>query len=356
MPTPQTFVVGNEAGDLDSIVSSLLVAHFLNLEHGGDRYQAVLPFPPEQFRLRRDAVDLFARSGYCPLVNDAPTSLLCIDQVAPTHVVLTDANKPGSHLAKLTELKVVGIFDHHRDERQYVDLSVRVVDETAGSCCSVVLEHFAQLELPRPLAVLALGCILLDTRNMAKHSLVDQRALARAMQVVGSGVDCNELYDALMLARSDVSHLSLDELLQLDYKQDDGLGFATLLCSPKLLPPLQQVEQAMGRLLIQRDLDVVCAITSPDDATRGFYLLARTAPVGQALAAGLLHHQQHLSQAYLNLPLCLSQQIPELGFGLHPMPSFQPNSNFSAWWVRGALTRKTMLPAMLELVSKAVRL
>ncbi|KAH9257072.1 hypothetical protein BASA81_004893 [Batrachochytrium salamandrivorans] len=358
-PMP-TFVIGNEAGDLDSIVSSMLVAHFLNQQqqqHGS--YQAVLPFPPEQFRLRRDAVNLFTRSGYYDMVHDTPTSLLFIDQVLPTKVVLTDANKPGSHLAKFDNLQVMGIFDHHRDERQHLDLPMRVVDETAGSCCSVVLDHFAQLELPRSLALLALGCILLDTRNMGtevKYSQVDKRALAKVMQVMGTeGVNCRQLYDELMLARSDVSHLSLDELFQLDYKQDGGLGFATLLCSPKLLPPLKQVEQAMWKLLLQRNLDVVCAITSPDEATRGFYLLAKTDPVGQELAFGLMHHKQNLSQAYLSLPLCLAQQIPEMGFGLLPMPNCQPIGNFSAWWIRGALTRKTMLPALLELMSKRLK-
>ena len=60
------FAVGNEAGDLDSIVSSIGIAWLYNALDTTDATRVVplIPFPRSEFRLRRDVVYLFHLVGF----------------------------------------------------------------------------------------------------------------------------------------------------------------------------------------------------------------------------------------------------------------------------------------------------
>ena len=123
--------VGNDAGDLDSLVSAIVYAEW---QQAATRPSAnvlfvpIAPFARRDFRLRTDATLLFGHCGVPLDAAGAPTSLLHLDEAAAAAAVwegqlgvaLTDHNAclPGVRAA-LGE-RVVAIVDHHNDERRHL--------------------------------------------------------------------------------------------------------------------------------------------------------------------------------------------------------------------------------------------
>ncbi|KAG8972732.1 Exopolyphosphatase, partial [Tulasnella sp. 427] len=137
-----TVVMGNEAGDLDSLASSLAYSYLASKLRNSPTV-ALVQTPRTDFYLREE--NRYALT----LANLDPSSseLLCIDDIPTssplnssiTKFVLVDHNTllpafrgPG---------RVVGIIDHHEDDKNHLDAEFREI-ERVGSCTSLVAKHF----------------------------------------------------------------------------------------------------------------------------------------------------------------------------------------------------------------------
>jgi exopolyphosphatase len=97
----KVFVVGNQAGDLDTVVSALALAYLEGeLCKDSDRvFVPLIPFARDDFRLRGDAQKIFEQAGFELDSAGAPSSLLFYNEVdfgeGPRNsaVMLTDHNK-----------------------------------------------------------------------------------------------------------------------------------------------------------------------------------------------------------------------------------------------------------------------
>jgi inorganic pyrophosphatase/exopolyphosphatase len=377
------YVIGNQAADADSLISSICCAQLLNFLQNTNEYQAVLSCTREDFKLRNDVVELFRLAGWKLEKSSssiAPEGVLFIDDVktAVENVVLTDANVIGPHIQQLgSNIKVKAIYDHHRDEKMYLDASPRWIDEACGSACSMLANDLLKNNCPCPgsFYILMYGVILLDTRNLEPGRTFDPDRLAikelsmRLPENIINNQD--QIYKQLMDARNDVSHLSFSDLLRLDYKEvsehETKVGFSTLF-EPygRLLDPARKVEESMMEMMEKKSLHALFAITSveADSDRRGFVICTKSSKVHDNIVHDLkAPPQQVFSESFLSLPLCHSQKIVERGFGLEPIsqaPSRAPKSpkashGFSLWTVNGAITRKTMFPALLEILSRLRR-
>lgn len=383
------YAVGNQAGDADSVVSALAAAHLLNhtQSKSGDEIQpkcrALVSFPRRDLRLRGDVVKLFRLAGWEFEPHDPmmPKGLLFLDEVHDVKdVVLTDANVVGVHLKQFGDVKVKAIIDHHRDEGSFLDAKPRLVDEAAGSTCSMLANEIlsvSHVSCPQSLCVLMYGVILLDTRNFSggRHSDLDVKALELLSKQIPADLIKNQdrIYKDLMDARNDISHLTVPELFRLDYKEvnehGERLGFSTLFDTvSRLVDPSRKVEEAMIELMDEKMLSALFAITSveADSERRGFLLCSREAKLADGIVEGLKAKPKEIfSTDFMSLPLITSQKINERGFGLepihHPMGGSSPKvsragHSFSAWTVHGTITRKTLLPAVVELIARVKRL
>lgn len=372
-------VVGNQAADLDSMVSAIAAARFVN--SAGAESVPVISCPRQDFRLRGDAVELFTLAGYQLDCHSAPAELMFLDDVASVErLVLTDANEVGPHLSHLGG-DVVGVFDHHRDQEQFMDAKWRIVDESAGSTCSLLVNSIFELDNPAScmddkLAVLLFGTILMDTRNLSpgRFSQVDVLALNRLNDLVPKHMldTKDELFQKLMDARNDVSKLCLKDMLRLDYKQvhekQAHIGFSTLFETAQALSKRMSLETDMSQLMTSKGLHALFAITSAqaDTARRGFFMCTVTDKLGEQLEQDLKERPDHVfSPEFLALPLCVSQGVSAHGFQLEPLSLGTGTArakrgkcvhHFSSWSIPGSITRKTMLPGMLELVQRSLKL
>ncbi|KAG2128372.1 uncharacterized protein EDB93DRAFT_1184638 [Suillus bovinus] len=234
-----TVVMGNEAGDLDSLASALGYAWLRSNTSG--KAIAYITTPREDFVLRAENLHALGLAG----INQPFEELYCSGDPIPSHVsqfALVDHNVLQTRYASETA-RVVAVIDHHEDEEQYKDASTtdpRIV-EPAGSCSSLVArlyQSFPNLSIPPELSTLLLSAILIDTHGLKERGKalnVDREAAAfliprslLAHNEVSASLD-NQLITHLPSVQSlsatlrekklSVSHFSTRDLLRRDYKE-----------------------------------------------------------------------------------------------------------------------------------------
>ncbi|CEQ40911.1 SPOSA6832_02591, partial [Sporobolomyces salmonicolor] len=243
--------MGNEAGDLDSLASSVAYATFANADPSSSRTCVPLVLTARSdLYLRPENVEALSRAH----ISD--DSLLTIDDLPPsklsnlgTSFALVDHNVllptfrsfPDDLDAAEDDRKVLSILDHHADESRHLAASPRLI-QPVGSCASLVATHFSSsrpnLTIPSPIADLLLSAILIDTRLKpstagGKATPVDlssvdallpfssfARATSSSEFVQTDALEALKAHhDVLSAKKSDVSWMRGRDLLRRDYKE-----------------------------------------------------------------------------------------------------------------------------------------
>ncbi len=275
---PVKVVMGNEAADADSIVSSVCLAQYLDATRSaedraaGIQYVPVLPLPRVQLKLRPETLLLLRVAHLAAAVKD----LVCLDELdllaaqaqgTLVGIVLVDHNKLQEPLRGLGTL-VEGIVDHHEDQGEYdwvvgprrevafstdpTEMANSVLDVSSSdsslgsssaaggralvaSTCTLVAERFLApaaagtsatgLLLHTDVATLLAGVILLDAvclePRAGKVTPRDVAAVEALMGRVLGGPSKEELYKTLSAAKFDREwwrSLDVEDALGLDYK------------------------------------------------------------------------------------------------------------------------------------------
>lgn len=229
------FVMGNEASDMDSMISSISYSFFLSKQFNSKEHVffPVINIPREDFALRTETDYIFQKLGVKKEnLQFYPEVQPLLDQLKSSgslHLILVDHNKLATSQEKLGDI-VEEIVDHHKDEGLYnVPTNKRTI-EMVGSCCTLVAEKifsdstWAQSVLTPVVAELLLGTILLDTVNLdPKYKKVTPKdtdyAVRLAQKINFESNKQKELFDVLQEKRFDVSSLQTYDLLRADYKQ-----------------------------------------------------------------------------------------------------------------------------------------
>jgi len=207
-------IIGNEAGDADSIISALTLSYIQQQQYlksakkDTEGKKIVLPIvsvPRADISLRRDVMLLLDLAGIINLDD-----LLYIDNdlvtrhlLPPTSttsskatLTLVDHNRIRSSLSHLSSM-VTEIVDHHEDEKSHeqVDSDRRSISfengrATVASTCTLVTERLFQNQndttIDASLGLLLLGVILLDSVNMlpeaGKGTQRDEAAIQLLLQ------------------------------------------------------------------------------------------------------------------------------------------------------------------------------
>ncbi|KAI6041495.1 DHH phosphoesterase [Pisolithus marmoratus] len=167
-----TIVTGNEAGDLDTIASSIGYAWYRShteAQNTGRKAVALMPQPRSDFYLRAENIHALATAG----VHDPFDELLCPEDLPPDHkctdYALVDHNSMDN---SSPNTRVVAVIDHHEDEGKYHDTASPRIIEPAGSCTSLVtrllMSGSGHTSLPRDLVGLLLSAIAIDTQALKK--------------------------------------------------------------------------------------------------------------------------------------------------------------------------------------------
>lgn len=215
-------VLGNEAGDLDSMVSAIAYGFLRYLQ---DEHLSVLPVMPisrADFSLRPEAVYVFQEAGI------SPADIVFYDEIdldallaGGVGLILVDHNELCFQLKQYSHT-VVGILDHHSDAGLYPDASLRVI-KAVGSTASLVAKEFdlAGVTMDKNSATLLCGTILLDTVNLdsgaGRVTDADRDAVKRLLSLCS--VSRQEFFETIHREKFNVAGLSTHDLLRKDYKE-----------------------------------------------------------------------------------------------------------------------------------------
>lgn len=321
-----SFVVGNESADLDSITSAIVYS-YIKSSHPDARRTNTVTIPCTNIAAR----DLALRPELTTLLSHAnltPSDLITLDDLpslppSKTSWTLVDHNALTGQLATTysSPSNIAACIDHHDDESTIpATASPRIITK-AGSCCSLITTHlhdsWVQLALfsssigaangqqsydviddtaytstwDAQVALLALGAVLIDTQNLTsthkvtKHDSQAVRLLEAFINMsprLGPRYDREAFYKQLDAAKSDISALSLTDILRKDYKSwsDNGLdlGIASVVQGLPFLREEADSEAGTKDVLVQtcsdfakqRSLNLFAAMTAFTNAKGDF--------------------------------------------------------------------------------------
>ncbi|KAM9489332.1 exopolyphosphatase PRUNE1 [Clarias gariepinus] len=220
-------VLGNEACDMDSMVSALIFAYFLSKTSNSVKAAVpVLNIPRAEFPLRSDSIFLLRESGLSQdqLLFRDEVDLHRLQNLAITlvdHNVLPEADRT-------LENAVVEVIDHHRLDRTESS-SCPVTVEPVGSCATLVTERIVQKApelLDQQVAQLLYGTIITDCVNMApeagKVTPKDSQYVILLESRFPKLPPRSILFQSLQNAKFDVSGLTTEQMLLKDMKTLSG--------------------------------------------------------------------------------------------------------------------------------------
>jgi exopolyphosphatase len=263
------FVMGNEAGDADSIISAITLAYIESVK-GHTEKTPIVSIPQADLETQRPETALLLKLAG---ISNAAGVLLFVDQpivtesTEATEVTLVDHNRLADTFQQ-NDWKVVEIVDHHHDQGMYMDTCsgpsrwIAFADDEAlaASACTLVVERMEELwrkPYPSSLSVLLLGVILLDSVNLSPQAGKVTQRDRDAVQILlndtnwqelsqeskevlkislSSGPNTTAFFDALQDTKYDPGFwmsLSMRDALRLDYKEytytDGSFGVSTVL-------------------------------------------------------------------------------------------------------------------------------
>ncbi|XP_022075977.1 exopolyphosphatase PRUNE1 [Acanthochromis polyacanthus] len=244
-------VLGNEACDLDSMVSALAYAYFLSkTAHSEMLVLPLLNIRQSELLLRSDNVFLLRQTGLSPdlLLFRDQLDLQALQRDRRLRLTLVDHNVLPSSDSDL-EVAVVEVIDHHLQERE-PSSSCPVTVETVGSCATLVTERIIQKSpqiLDQQLAQLLYAAVVLDCVNMSpaagKVTPKDSQFAAALETRFPALPPRGALFQALQNAKFDVSGLNTEQMLLKDMKAVSGsLNLAVSVLYVTLEEFLQRAE------------------------------------------------------------------------------------------------------------------
>jgi exopolyphosphatase len=392
--------VGNEAGDMDSIVSSIATAFLLNRKYSSNKkFIPILPFPREELNLRKDVLVLFTQAGFTQSHYGMLWDIEILSHINMGGIILTDANTCGDHIMQRIKLPlfpqdinhvVAGIIDHHTDEGQFLqtkDDLIRIVQPGIGSACTLVaLELKKTLQtnnsiIPPVLKRLLYGTIIMDTRHFKpeKTNQLDMDACAFLSSDNNNDSffdNPKQLFKQLDEARGDVSTFSCMDLFKIDFKQAklalDGnmvhtIGFSSIPVTnqdSRIISPHTTNETL--KFIHDRKLDLFIKLFKENNGRRGIELFSSSdnkwSKDTQQHIITTFNNKSLFPSQFTTDPLFIQQGIVQHGFGYEPttltttaqQQQQQPSLSFNASYgtIHGSITRKTLLPFIMEILKK----
>lgn len=253
-----TICMGNEGCDLDSFISSLIVAYAENIIH-------VVPMRKDVFMAKGELMYVCTKFGidpddlvylerpngnFTPAARKIGTYLLYKGEVYSIHdkqikLVLTDHNEP---MEELSDCEIEMVIDHHRlsnnistSNRIYIDIDVgsstTLISKYLGDDLTKKVHCFTEMKsvkrdrnrelLCGQLAHLLLIPILIDTNFLRKRtSLFDYIEYKKLKKI--SGMKKKELkheYKEIKKARRNDSKFETSLILQKDFKKYKCHGY-----------------------------------------------------------------------------------------------------------------------------------
>ncbi|XP_006900211.1 PREDICTED: protein prune homolog [Elephantulus edwardii] len=344
---PLHVVMGNEACDLDSMVSALALAFYLaKTTEAEEVFVPVLNIKRSELPLRGDNV-FFLEKVNIPesvLIFRDEIDLHTLHQAGQLSLILVDHHVLPKTDAALEEV-VTEVLDHRPIEQKCCP-PCHVSVELVGSCATLVTERILQGApeiLDRQTAALLHGTIILDCVNMdlkiGKATPKDIKYVEKLEILFPDLPKRNDIFDSLQKAKFDVSGLTTEQMLRKDQKTISRQG--TKMAISAIYMDLESFLQRSGLIA---DLQTFCQAHNYDVLVAMPIFFNMNNELVRQLAV-------FCPQVALRSTICRvleSSQSPTLN--LTPIPSTHPDLQA---YLQGntQVSRKKLLPLLQESLS-----
>ena len=268
-------VLGNEAADLDSMVSAITYGYLLSRKDSATVVLPLMPIPRADFKLRTEAVYVFEEAG---IDLDSVTFFDEVDfdklMDSGAGLVLVDHNRLCPSLDRYGS-QVTAVLDHHVDEGLYGEASPRIIQQIGSTTTLVGMAYMAAgTGISESIAILLCGTILLDTVNLAQKAgrVTDDDISVAETLLPLCPLIADEFFDNIQREKCNITGLSTRELLRKDYKEFVFSGLRCGISSARLsIQQWQEIDSdifsSFADFAVLRGLDVLLsmnAFTDPD--------------------------------------------------------------------------------------------
>lgn len=208
-------VVGHSNPDTDSVTAAIGLAAFLNAQ--GQDAKACMQTNPND--LNPESKMVIERFGL-----EMPEE---ITDAAGKTMALVDFSDIAQAPANIGDAEVVTIVDHHKIGDVTTNSPILFRAEPVGCTGTVLNKMFkdAGITIPKEVAGGMLAAILSDTVNFKSPTCTeDDKAAVAELKVIAGVEDTEELFMAMLKAKSSVDGVPAKDLLFRDYKDFDMKG------------------------------------------------------------------------------------------------------------------------------------
>ncbi|XP_044752234.1 exopolyphosphatase PRUNE1-like [Coccinella septempunctata] len=237
-------VLGNEAGDLDSVMSTIAYAHFLysTTKHQSDdriAFFPVLNFDRDGMDIRSEHKYLFEQAdinldkliyrnqlNFEEMVRDFGNT----NRILKTYLVDHHQLRENDEVLRET---VCRIFDHRPLDKYYswTDFNMKMRIEKVASCCTLVADELfkeTSYEVDSKLAHLMYCAIVYDTKGRDRPGTLDEEMKSKLWTKSTYRLETKEIFKILDELHCKCDHLTPLQILTRDLKFEKGILFPRL--------------------------------------------------------------------------------------------------------------------------------
>ncbi len=245
----KTIIIGHINPDLDSIVSSVVLSEFLN-KTTKEKYEA------------KSAGKLNKETNFILNYFKCKKPQIIKDLKNKT-IFLVDHGEYEQSAPGASDAKIMGVLDHHKMGGLKTSSPIFYRSEPVGSTCTIIAKIFIEnnINLNKKQAGLLLSGIISDTLNFTSPtSVLEDKKMAKILEKI-SKENSKELAEKILEIKSDISGISIEELIERDYKEFKAgktkfaIGvFETL--NPKKIDP-EKVLSSLNKVKKEKKIDLL---------------------------------------------------------------------------------------------------
>jgi len=242
-----TYIIGHINPDTDSVVSAIAYS-YLKEQLGEEN------FPALSDPINKETKYILEKFGF---------GVPALISEKEKKVVLVDHNDPSQISPKVKLEEIVEIIDHHNLGGLSLGKTIPVKIETVGCTATILTKIFTEknVQIPANIASILVAGIISDTLKFTSPTTTDEDEKTLGYLNVISQLDIDSLAEEMFRAKSDLTGISTEEILNTDYKEYNlkgkkiGIGVFETVDPAPLLEKITEIKKELDNKKSESNLD-----------------------------------------------------------------------------------------------------
>lgn len=206
----KTYVVGHKNPDTDSVVSAIALAE-LDKKLGKDFEAAIAG------EVNKETKYVLDKFGF-----QVPKIILGEEK----KVFLVDHNEPSQASDSVKTEEIVGIIDHHKLGGLSTSIPISIRVKPVGSTSTIMTQVYKEkgVEISSDIAGILLAGIISDTWKFTSPTSTEEDQKQADFLNKIAKIDMTKLAEEMFAAKSDLTGIDTEKLINADYKEYDIKG------------------------------------------------------------------------------------------------------------------------------------